>query len=506
MVSINQSKTFARKLIRPFGKNRPTTWTDFVLVLYYHKQDVWKLADFGIASEGTSRQSYSTKYARGTASYRAPELLAKHIYNNKVDIWALGCILFELMCGKKAFSGDFHVSIYFSSNAQPEIPSTTWPKSLQLHLSEIIRLLLAKDPQQSPAAFEAFQLFRSYSEILSPAIVQHIEDINLLLPFPQWYELVVENRTNRELLLHLADLCQSIKRDDAAAKLIRGLVDKYPTEVSLQEWLAEIYRRIGIPETSIAGWRYLVENNPGDAALHHRLLQAFQEDGNVDETIAAWKELVDKHPDIALLQNELSRLLTEKNEIDTTVGVWKELAQHVPTPLDQLGQAFRAKGNFDEEIAGWKQLMELNPTEPWLLDRLASAFTEKCDCGEAVSGWKDVLRNNSDDIWAQPRLADALFKNKNYDAAIAIWEELKRSHPEAWEYEERLANVYEAVGKTDQARSIRNVFARPASKGVAESTGYHGGDWSLDSTSKNASTGARVEIQSSRGIPKKRSV
>jgi serine/threonine protein kinase len=39
--------------------------------------------------------------------YRAPELLQKNpIYNEKVDIWSLGCIIFELLHGRKLFSGD----------------------------------------------------------------------------------------------------------------------------------------------------------------------------------------------------------------------------------------------------------------------------------------------------------------------------------------------------------------------------------------------------------------
>ena len=59
---------------------------------------MWKLADFGLLSKGTSVGTQKTEYARGTVCYRAPEILAEHerIYNNKVDIWALGCILYEL--------------------------------------------------------------------------------------------------------------------------------------------------------------------------------------------------------------------------------------------------------------------------------------------------------------------------------------------------------------------------------------------------------------------------
>ena len=41
----------------------------------------------------------------GTASYRAPELITgeKLTYTRQVDIWAIGCIFFELAFNRKSF-------------------------------------------------------------------------------------------------------------------------------------------------------------------------------------------------------------------------------------------------------------------------------------------------------------------------------------------------------------------------------------------------------------------
>lgn len=79
---------------------------DFVVVLYSHRQDAWKVADMGITIDGGSDESRSTR-ARGKSGYRAPELLFNPPkQTKKVDIWGLGCILIELATGEMAFASD----------------------------------------------------------------------------------------------------------------------------------------------------------------------------------------------------------------------------------------------------------------------------------------------------------------------------------------------------------------------------------------------------------------
>ena len=82
-------------------------------MLYSFIDHRWKIADFGTAAEATSRRLRATAFGRGTASYRAPEALSEDRgYNSKSDIWAFGCVAFELLTGEKAFKDDFETREY----------------------------------------------------------------------------------------------------------------------------------------------------------------------------------------------------------------------------------------------------------------------------------------------------------------------------------------------------------------------------------------------------------
>lgn len=99
-----------------------------VIVLYSTKDGHWKLADLGSVADGTSKHFNTTLYSRGTACYRAPETLQNPAkYNNKADIWALGCIMYELCTGRKAFENDW-ATINYSSSGRQHPGLLAWPE------------------------------------------------------------------------------------------------------------------------------------------------------------------------------------------------------------------------------------------------------------------------------------------------------------------------------------------------------------------------------------------
>lgn len=92
-------------------------------MLYSHSSGEWKIADFGFTSAGSSNNVFMSQFSRGTSSYRAPELIREGRYTTKVDIWALGCIVYEIVTQLKAFHDDWQVLRYADAKIPLNLPA-----------------------------------------------------------------------------------------------------------------------------------------------------------------------------------------------------------------------------------------------------------------------------------------------------------------------------------------------------------------------------------------------
>ena len=104
------------------------------------------LADFGIAKVLSSASSQSRTSAIGTISYMSPEQLAGNV-GKATDIYALGCVLFQMLTGQVPYTGPTEQIIMGHING--EIPSVVERSHGQLDpaLQEVFNRALAKRPE-----------------------------------------------------------------------------------------------------------------------------------------------------------------------------------------------------------------------------------------------------------------------------------------------------------------------------------------------------------------------
>lgn len=63
-----------------------------------------KLSDFGLAKQFVNKDDTENAFL-GTPQYLAPEIVLQHPYDKNIDLWTLGILLYELLCGKPPFGG-----------------------------------------------------------------------------------------------------------------------------------------------------------------------------------------------------------------------------------------------------------------------------------------------------------------------------------------------------------------------------------------------------------------
>jgi len=71
------------------------------------KENKVKILDFNVSSRKESKsQAFRMMTKTGTVAFSAPEIFTERVYNEKVDIWSAGTVLYMMLCGQQPFFHD----------------------------------------------------------------------------------------------------------------------------------------------------------------------------------------------------------------------------------------------------------------------------------------------------------------------------------------------------------------------------------------------------------------
>ena len=83
----------------------------------------------------------------GTAAYMSPEQARGLSVDARTDVWAFGCVLFEMLTGRRAFAGD-HASDILAAVLRAEPDWTALPPDTPPAARRLLRRCLEKDPRR----------------------------------------------------------------------------------------------------------------------------------------------------------------------------------------------------------------------------------------------------------------------------------------------------------------------------------------------------------------------
>ncbi|QSB05669.1 Stk1 family PASTA domain-containing Ser/Thr kinase [Natronoglycomyces albus] len=108
-----------------------------------------KVMDFGIARAMASGQATMTQTSAviGTAQYLSPEQARGETVDARSDVYATGCVLYELLVGHPPFTGDNPVSVAYQHVRETPKPPSELNPDVPPEVDAVVMKALAKNPE-----------------------------------------------------------------------------------------------------------------------------------------------------------------------------------------------------------------------------------------------------------------------------------------------------------------------------------------------------------------------
>ncbi|MEU6138288.1 protein kinase [Nocardioides sp. NPDC047086] len=120
-----------------------------------------RVLDFGIAqlANHQAERLTSTRHVMGSLPYISPEQAADNVVGPPSDIYALGCVYFELLTGRAPYAGSEPVSMIYQHVTAP-VPHVNDVVTVPSHVDEFVASMMDKDPSRRPTAGEVVAFAR----------------------------------------------------------------------------------------------------------------------------------------------------------------------------------------------------------------------------------------------------------------------------------------------------------------------------------------------------------
>lgn len=148
-------------------------------------KDQVKIMDFGLAKVSGATKVTRLGTTMGTAAYMSPEQASGEKVDHRTDIWSLGVVMYEMICGQLPFKNDYEQALLYSiMNEDPE-PLTAKRTGIPISLDGIIAKALAKDPGMRYQHVDEIPADLRTVELKSGSLTTRISAQTRLHPVPQ---------------------------------------------------------------------------------------------------------------------------------------------------------------------------------------------------------------------------------------------------------------------------------------------------------------------------------
>ncbi len=116
-----------------------------VMLLDQGSERLIKIMDFGLAQLAERSKLTDLDTVLGTMAYMSPEQTEGTGTDQRTDLWALGCVMYEMISGQLPFRGDYNQAVQYSMLHEAPEPLTGLRTGVPMELEWIVDKCLAKN-------------------------------------------------------------------------------------------------------------------------------------------------------------------------------------------------------------------------------------------------------------------------------------------------------------------------------------------------------------------------
>jgi eukaryotic-like serine/threonine-protein kinase len=119
-----------------------------------------KIVDFGVAAAQTQGDTQLTKtgYVIGSPKYMAPEQILGKKVDERADVYSLGVILYEMLCGVPPYSRGDHMSVMYQHVQGKARPPIEINKSIPLELNNLVMKCMSLDKTKRAQSMDELRI------------------------------------------------------------------------------------------------------------------------------------------------------------------------------------------------------------------------------------------------------------------------------------------------------------------------------------------------------------
>ncbi|MBZ0302406.1 MAG: tetratricopeptide repeat protein, partial [Anaerolineae bacterium] len=376
----------------------------------------------------------------GTAPYMSPEQCRSLSVDVRSDIYAFGCVLYEMLTGRHVFEArrfrewlDAHVK--WTPRFRPEEHDTI-PQPLR----DLALFCLEKNPEDRPADWGMIVdwLSQTYEIVFGqPAVLEvtgpALEARELM---DKGYSLTELGRLEEALKAY--DSAIALKPDYAWAWARRG----------------RTLRVLGRYDEALDCYDRALESQPNYAFAWNGKGIVLERMGKIQQALACYERAAEINPsDVWHWCNQADVLLSMNRHREAIPLLEKALQQDPahPNSWAKLGQVYRLLQEYPESIKAYEQAIRLAPEYAWAHNGYGLSLKLNGQLEQALLSFKRAARYDPNEVWHWYNVVETLILLRQYEEAVHPAQRATQTDPTHASSWSKLGQVLRYVKRYEEA-------------------------------------------------------